>query len=193
MKRLSTLLILITASVVTAEHSPLEITKVDTEEISTPIYQNESGERTIQTDAITMDQPQHKQWLCMSVTYKTHAKWTDQLTLEFYALLEDKEKNPMLFKGTTHFVDLPKSREHLAEMYIHFNSYARYAGRKRIKTAIIAKTDGKVIALDKKNSLDDPWWTTAPLHPVGLLHKNQTPFGAVHAEYSESYVPTAME
>ncbi len=164
----------------------VRIKDVGTRELHTPFYQNDDGDDSVQISGMPLSQYGNKKWLQISVQYETRPEWIDRLTLEFYLLLPTPEKEKMLFKGIVSYVDIPESREHLAEMYIHFNSYERYYGRGKIQTAVLAKVDGKIVAIDQRNSLKDQWWEGVPSHPAGLLNRLDTPFGVINVEDYEA-------
>ena len=189
MKRLLIALLFTAASAIAAENSGVHINTVKTEALASPLFQNEEGDDTIQISGMELDKPGSKEWLRISAEYETRAEWTDRLTLEFYVLLQRPNRSPTLFKGVVQYVDIPRDRKHLAEMYMHFNSYARHAGRGKIRAAVIAKVAGKTVAIDKQNSLDDKWWETMPTHPVELLSRLQTPFAIVNTDRYEAQVP----
>ena len=92
----------------------------------------------------------------------------------------------MLFKGVVNYVDIPEDRDHLAEMYMHFNSYERCYGRGKIQTVVLAKVDGQIVSIDKRNSLDNKWWENVPAPPCGLLNRLDTPFWVVNADDYET-------
>lgn len=191
MKNLMMILLLIGASAFAAETQPdIEFNEVDTQEIQTPLYQDEDGGDTIQVNGISIHQSNEKTWLRVAAHYETRPEWIDHLTLEFYVLMPNSGKEPVLFKGVVNYVDIPAGRDHLAEMYMHFNSYERYSSRGRsIKSAVLAKIDGQVVAVDKRNSMNNKWWETIPAHSGGLLNRLDTPFRIINFESVEAQPP----
>jgi len=184
MKKLLTILLFVSFSVIAAEKEKLPditIGDVETQDLSAPLYQGEDGDDTLYAPGIIFSSNREKKWLRVSVDYATRPEWIDRLTLEFYVLLPSPNDEKILFKGVASYVDVPEGRKHLAEMYMHFNSYERYYQRGKIRTAVLAKVDGEIISIDDKNSLDDKWWETIPLHPCGLLNRLDTPFRVVNA------------
>lgn len=188
MKKWILILLLATQWIAEAEEPrpDVRIEDVDARELHTPLFQNEDGDDSIQVSGMPLTQIGNKEWLQISVHYETRPEWIDRLVLEFYALMPTPEKEKRLFKGAVQYVDIPKGRDHLAEMYMHFNSYERYYGRGRIQTAVLAKIDGEIIAVDKQNSLEDPWWEKLPAHPRGLLNRLNTPFAVINVEQYEA-------
>jgi len=176
------LFLVIGTSAVAAETLPnIEFNDVDTQEIQTPLYQNEDGDDTIQIHGMSLHQNNNKTWLRVAAHYETRPEWIDRLTLEFYVLMPNSGKEPVLFKGVVNYVDIPEGRDHLAEMYMHFNSYERYSSRGRsIRSAVLAKLDGQIVAVDKRNSLDDKWWETIPSSSGELMNRLDTPFRIIN-------------
>ncbi len=184
MKKLLAVLLFVSLSVVAAEkveRPDITINDVDTQELSAPLYQGDDGDDTLYIPGIPLYSSREKKWFRISVDYETRPDWIDRLTLEFYVLLPGREEEPILFKGEVSYVDIPEGRKHLAEMYMHFNSYERYYRRGKVRTAVLAKVDGEIVAIDDRNSLDDKWWENIPLHPCGLLNRLDTPFRVVNA------------
>jgi len=188
MKNLFIVLLLVASSAYAEEKArpDVEIEDVEIRELHTPLYQNDDGDDSIQVSGMAINQYGNKKWLQIAVHYETRPEWMDRLTLEFYVLLPTPEKETLLFKGIVQYVDIPESRDHLAEMYMHFNSYERYYGRGKTRTAVLAKIDGKIVAVDKRNSLENKWWEEVPAHPRGLLNRLDTPFRIVNAEDYEA-------
>ena len=178
------LILFLSGSITVAANDPspvIKITKIETIELASPLYQNDDGDDSIQVDGTSIDDSTRTQWLRISARYETRPEWLDRLTLEFYVLMPDSETSGMLFKGAVHYVDIPRGRNHLAEMYIHFNSYNRYKKRRgKIKTAVVAKIDGARVSMDNQNIAEELWWENKPTHPAGLLNRLNTPFGVVN-------------
>jgi len=195
MKKLIIILLCMTATSASfAKHKDgtrpiIEIEKVEAQEVGTPVHRGDNNGDTLQIPGISLNQSRREKWLQVSVEYETRPEWMDRLTLEFYVLMPNPEKEDALFKGVVSYVDIPKGREHAAVMYMHFNSYARNYGRGKIRTAVLAKIDGKVVAVDEDSSLDDPWWENTDVNRCGLLNRLDTPFRVVNEERFESQDP----
>lgn len=186
-KILATLLALSTLTALAETKWPdVNVNDVDNETVDSPVFQNEEGEDSLYVGGITLDQGSRKEWLRVSARYETRPEWIDALTLEFYVLLTDGSGTKNLFKGTVDYIDIPKNREHLAEMYMHFNTYARFYNRGSIKSAVIAKVDGKEVSIDRRNSLDDRWWEKYEAHTGRLLNRLDTPFRIVNVNHYEA-------
>jgi hypothetical protein len=157
----------------------IKIERVETTEPGTPLYQNEEGTDTIQARGILQTSSSTKKWFRIAAEYSTQAEWTDRLTLEYYVLFPE---GTHVFKGVINYVDIPKGREHLSEMYMHFNSYARHSKRGVIQYAVIALADGKQVSVDTNKKTPENWWKKLPVHPCGLLDRNMTPFVVFNVE-----------
>ena len=97
--------------------------RVETSEPSTPVYQDEEGLETIQIKGMSQTPVSNRKWFRIAAEYSTDAEWLDRLTLEYYVLFPGATN---VFKGTVNCIDIPRGRDHLSEMYLHFNSYARH-------------------------------------------------------------------
>jgi len=162
--------------------SAIKVNGVEVRELSAPIHQNDNGDDTIQVRNTALKRGGNETWLQISVRYETRPEWLDHLTLEFYVLMPTPSPEGTLFKGVVHYVDIPKGRDHLAEMYMHFNTRKRYSRRGKIRTAVLAKTNGTIVGIDQNNSPEDPWWETAPAGSHALLNRLDTPFRIVNEE-----------
>ncbi|MDK2857385.1 MAG: hypothetical protein PWQ29_898 [Verrucomicrobiota bacterium] len=164
----------------------LKFDEVEISEPGTPLYQDSDGNDTIQIDGIDLASSDEKKWFRIAAKYETRPKWLDRLTIEYYVLMPTPENTKILFKGVVNYVDIPKGREHRSEMYMHFNSYARYhKKREEVQYAVLARIDDKIVAI-KTNGTGEEWWTKYPVHSCGLLNRLDTPFRAVNAEQYEA-------
>jgi len=162
-----------------ASAQDVRINRVDTSEPFTPIYQDEDGQDTIQVRGLNQTFSSNKKWFRIAAEFESREEWTDRISFEYYVLFPDHQK---VFKGVVHYVDVPHGREHVSEMYMHFNSYARYYKRGTILYAVIAMVDGKQVAVDTNKRSPENWWKDLPVHPCGLLDRHQTPFGVFDVE-----------
>ena len=153
--------------------------RVGTSEPFTPLYQDEDGLDTLHVKGMTQSSASNRKWFRIAAEYSTDAEWLDRLTLEYYVLFPGATN---VFKGTVHYVDIPRGHEHLSEMYLHFNSYARYYKRGVVQYAVVALIDGKQLAVETNKRLPENWWKNMSIHSCGLLDRNMTPFFVVNAE-----------
>lgn len=193
MKKMFAIIMLFAASVAAENQPIIEIGRVETQEVTTPIHETADGADTIQVSGMPLEPTGRKDWFRVFVHYRTTPKWIDRLTLEFYVLMPSPEKEKVLFKGAVNYVDIPEGRDHLAEMYMHFNTYARHYGYGEIQTAVIAKINGKIVGIDEKNSLDNPWWEDKQAFKCGLLNRLDTPFRVINMELYESQDPCVWQ
>jgi len=163
----------------TAFAQEVRISRVDTSEPFTPIYQDQEGLDTIQVRGLNQNFSNDKKWFRIASQFESTPEWTDRLTFEYYVLFPDHQK---VFKGVVQYVDIPQGREHVSEMYMHFNSYARYYRRGIIHYAVVVLADGKQIAVDTNKRSPENWWKDLAVHPCGLLDRSQTPFAVFNVE-----------
>lgn len=157
----------------------VKINRVETSEPWTPLYQNEEGLDTIQVRGLMQAGVNNKKWFRIAAEFESRDEWTDRLTFEYYVLFPD-HKN--VFKGVVKYVDIPQGREHLSEMYMHFNSYERYFKRGTISYAVVVLIDGKEVAVETNKRSPENWWKDMTIHPCGLLDRSMTPFVVFNVE-----------
>jgi len=161
----------------------VRLVHVETSEPGTPVYQDEDGLETIQIKGMPQTPASSRKWFRITAEYSTEAEWTDRLTLEYYVLFPGATN---VFKGAVNYVDIPRSRNHLSEMYLHFNRYARHYKHGIIQYAVIALIDGKQMALETNRRLPQNWWKNMPENPCELLDRSMTPFAVFNAEKFEA-------
>lgn len=171
---------------ITAKAQNVAVIRVETSEPRTPVYQNEEGLETIQVKGLVQTATSDKKWFRITAEYSTATEWTDRLTLEYYVLFSGETN---VFKGLVNYIDIPRGREHLSEMYLHFNRYARHYKRGEIQYAVVALIDGKQVAINTNKTKPENWWKTLPVHPGELLDRNSTPFGVFNIEKFEAQDP----
>jgi len=157
--------------------------RVETSEPYTPVYQDEEGLDSVLVKGIAQTATGDKKWFRIAAEYSTGSEWLDRLTIEYYVLFPGGTN---VFKGTVNYVDIPRGREHLSEMYLHFNSYARHYKRGTIEYAAVALIDGRQAAVETNKHKPENWWKEMPVHPRGLLDRNMTPFVIFNMEKSEA-------
>lgn len=153
--------------------------RAETTEPFTPTYQSEDGLDTLQVKGLKTSSFSSKKWFRIAAEYSTDAEWINRLTIEYYVLFPGETT---VFKGAVNYVDVPRGREHLSEMYLHFNSYARHCKRGVIQYAVVALIDGKPVAVETNRRLPEGWWKTLPVYPYGLLDRSSTPFAVFNVE-----------
>lgn len=154
---------------------PVIIREVEITEPQTPVYQTDDGEETLQAAGMKQPAVNAEKWFRIAACFETRPAWLDRLTLEYYVLLPSPGGQPVLFKGTVGYSDIPAGRDHPSDMYLHFNTWKRYGKRGSISYAVIALIDGKEVSV-KTNRQPDNWWKSIQPHPGGLLNRKDTPF-----------------
>jgi hypothetical protein len=161
----------------------VKISGVKISEPLTPVYQGEDGSDTILAKGTLNESTGVRKWFRISAEYETGAEWTDQLTLEYYVLFPGGKQ---VFKGTVSYIDIPRGRNHLSEMYMHFNSYARHYKHGTVHYAVVALLNGRQVSLETSKKTPENWWKELPAHPCGLLDRNMTPFSVLNVEKFEA-------
>ncbi len=170
-----------------AENKPIKFFNVKTSELRTLLYQTEDGDDSIQVDNVEIVSDNDETWFRIVGTYDSSPEWIDKLTIEFYVQFPPIETEPLLFKGSVTCVDIPRGRNHRCAMYMHFNTYKRYYKRGKVRYAVIARINGKEIAVETNNKKTD-WWKGSPIIPNKLLNRNRTPFSVLNMEEHENEI-----
>ena len=164
---------------ITAGAQNVSVIRVETSEPRTPVYQNEDGLETVQVKGLAQTSGSDKKWFRITAEYSTATEWTDRLTLEYYVLFPGETN---VFKGIVQHMDIPQGRNHLSEMYLHFNRYARHYKRGEIQYAVVARIDGKQVSVNTNKNKPENWWKALSTHPGELLDRNATPFVVFNIE-----------
>ena len=164
---------------ITAGAQNVSVIRVETSEPRTPVYQSEDGLETVQVKGLAQTSTSDKKWFRITAEYSTAAEWTDHLTLEYYVLFPGETN---VFKGAVQYMDIPQGRNHLSEMYLHFNRYARHYRRGEIQYAVVAQIDGKQVSVNTNRNKPENWWKALSTHPGELLDRNATPFVVFNIE-----------
>jgi hypothetical protein len=168
---------------ITARAQDVSFIRVETSEPRTPVYQNEDGLETVQAKGLIQTSGSDKKWFRIAAEYSTATDWIDLLTLEYYVLFPGATN---VFKGVVQYMDIPQGRNHLSEMYLHFNRYARHYKRGEIQYAVVALINGKPVAVHTNKNKPENWWTTRTVHLGELLNRSATPFVVFNIEKFEA-------
>lgn len=188
MKNLLIILLLVANSLIAAakEHPDVEFKDVKASEVYTAAYTGSDGDDTVQVRGLRLDATSNRKWFRISAAYETRPEWIDRLSIEYYVLMPSPDQKEVLFKGVVNYVDIPQSREHLSEMYMHFNSYERHYGRGDIEYAVVVLIDGKEMAAKTSRKEPKDWWKSMTPHPCELLNRLDTPFRVINVEKYEA-------
>ena len=161
-----------------------KIEKVELFEPYTPLYvDGEEGLTTIQVRGLVATGTSDKKWFRIVTEYSTSAEWLDRLTIEYYVLFPGET---VVFKGVLNYIDLQEKRDHLSEVYLHFNTYARHYARGTIQYAVVVLIDGKQVDFQTNKRSPENWWKEMPVNPCGLLPREFTPFVVFNVERFEA-------
>jgi hypothetical protein len=176
-------MILLALNLSAQEERPLvNIRNVDITEPKTPVYSDSEGEDTLQITGMLQTSGNSEKWFRIVAEFETRPEWLDRLTLEYYVLLPSRDGKEVLFKGIVNYVDIPEGRDHISDMYLHFNTYKRYYKRGGVDYAVIALVDGKIVSMKTNKKEPENWWKEISPHPCGLLNRLDTPFRVFNVE-----------
>lgn len=192
MKRLIFLLLLtFFCCQVKADSPPVRIRGVECSEPCSPVFLNEDGEETVLVSGMDVDFSGEKKWFRIAVFYDTEPEWIDRLTIAVAVRFPGEQGNQTVFRNAIRYVDIPAGREHCCEMFLHFNTYARYYRQGRIQYATVIQIDGKTVASKTGGGGKPGWWMRNENDWRPLLRRDQTPFLLFNADRHEAFEPAA--
>jgi hypothetical protein len=126
-------------------------------------------------------------WLRIRAEYDTAELWSDEITFTFYALLKAKRQEDVgptgkqfnLFRGSVTYVDVPKGSRHYSDMFLHPDTYTRFAGADKgavEKVAVVVSVGGQMAAVLSDPADNRRWWDEHAPMPATLLNLEQTPY-----------------
>ena len=170
-----------------AQNADFVIKKVDVDFVQTPDFQvNANPIRPV---------GQRKNWAKIDVTFDAAPDYTDEVTINYYALLA----NHLLVGHVTH-INVARGRELHSVMFISPQALDRITkGNKALnKTSFtnIAVTVGTAPAMSIANfkpGARGEWWAVPDMKPEEglLLNKNETPFAPLGWDYYEASKPAS--
>jgi len=176
------LAVLLAVTTHAADRPDIQIKDVDMSEVVTPAYHDENGNDTIQVYTMTLDSTTRRKWFRISTEFETRPEWIGQLVFEYYVFMPTPDDKELMFKGVVPYINIPERRDHISEMYMHFDAYKRFYDRGKINYAVLIKKDGEVVAMESSNEKPAEWWVQRPVHPYTLRTRLQTPFRVINVE-----------
>ena len=170
--------------------------------IGTPSFQYQTGSGGQLLPPIAK---KPRRWAVIEMKFATYAKWQDELTLNWYVLLDytkAKEKDPKaevakysFYNLQTRYVNLPQG-SHMACACLDPSTVERY-GEPCTISVVISNKEGDELATftDDTVSLPEKWWendkimsavdkkTKKPLieRRAGLVDRSKTPFALINS------------
>lgn len=109
-------------------------------------------------------------WAQIDVQYRSDKDWTNEVTLQFYVLL-----NRTLLKGRVTQINISKGQRHFAGVYIHPTTIERYGEVQKVAVQLLYK--GEVMDSDQwPQKTKKEWWNQSPAQEGFLKKHFQTPF-----------------
>lgn len=135
-----------------------------------------------------------REWALFEVKYSTSAKWTDELTFNYYVMTqgEDDEGKKVynFYTVTTRYIDIPKG-DHMSCSAIAPSQIERYGDPVALAVEIIDK-DGEVADVKSESTINFPskeWWkdsrvldNPATKRREGLVDRSKTPFALINID-----------
>ncbi len=177
-------------------NTEFQITKIEPAFVDSPNY---TGPRYDKRGA------KAKAWLEVEVTFDwqprlKEPKYTEELTANFYILLDNKSKdNPKgtLLAGAVNLASIPQEKGMHTVVYVSPRTLERFFDGKAPVSAAQAVTDigvtmskqGQVVASTSWKSKSGEWWPQFQQTPGFVLNKNETPFAPLAWDYYEAIKP----
>lgn len=167
-----------------AQKDVLRLSKVKQTKLHSPEY------KVTRTPSSPQIAKGTQQWLELSVLYQTSPTWLDQLTVNFFVLLNDSESTPpykMLTLSTTY--SMISKGKHIAAAYIPPVVLARYGAPRDVYVEFSTTVAARVVGVATEET--PPRWK--PLPPVSdlLFNRLQTPFAWLNSDDYELITPSA--
>jgi len=139
--------------------------------------------------------PRSQQWLEVEVDFSSAVDWTDELTVNYFILLDGQ----CLTGAVTH-IDIPKGRDLYSVMYVSPYTIGRILNGQPLNSQDIQDvgvqlvSKGQVVVTKSfKARGAQEWWQNLPQVPGKVLNKDQTPFGPlIWDRYVQIKVPTTQ-
>lgn len=116
-----------------------------------------------------------QKWGMITVHYNSKPTWADDITFKYFVLVQPTKGRTSMLTGNLTYVSVYQGLDHLAYMFIHPNTLARYGKVKRIMVEIWYKG---VLADSKQwpSKTASRWWNqVAPIQGT-LRPRFYTPF-----------------
>lgn len=134
-----------------------------------------------------------REWALFEVKYSTSAKWTDELTFNYYVMTkgEDGDKKEMFnfYTTTVRYIDIPKG-EHMSCAAIPPSQIERYGKPVAVALEIVDK-DGEIADSKSETTMKfpDKWWKSNTVldspkvtRRQGMVDRSKTPFALVNID-----------
>jgi len=110
-------------------------------------------------------------WIEMEALYATRKSWTNEITLEFYALT----KTNVVLKGKISQVNIPEGARHYGVMYLHPTTVQRFGDVERV--AVRLYEQGVLLDTEQWPEYSKKeWWTKYAANEGHLKKLSETPF-----------------
>ena len=167
----------------------IRLRSIEAKTINSPEYSVDVRSESVKRDGSL-------KWLMVEAIYDTMPKWTDEITLTFYVVLEGKPedlpegaKKFNLFSGSVTVVNVPKTKEAETTMFLDPYTLARYGEPTHV--AVVINIDGQLAAgmAEPSSSAESQWWTKETPNQTPLLTRDKTPYAFVEIDKQNTIKP----
>ena len=134
-----------------------------------------------------------REWALFEAKYSTSAKWTDELTFNFYVMTKGVDENKKeifnFYATTVRYIDIPKG-DHMSCAAIPPSQIERYGKPVAVALEIIDK-DGEIADSKSETTIKFPekWWKNSTVldsakvkRRPGMIDRSKTPFALVNID-----------
>ncbi len=135
-----------------------------------------------------------REWALFEVKYSTSAKWTDELTFNYYVMTKGKsdegEEIFNFYTTTVRYIDIPKG-DHMSCVAIAPSQIERYGEPVAVALEIIDQ-EGEVADRKSESTIPFPkeeWWKDSAVidnpkvkRREGLVDRSKTPFALINID-----------
>jgi len=167
----------------------IRLRSIEAKTINSPEYSVDVRSESVKRDGSL-------KWLMVEAIYDTMPKWTDEITLTFYVVLEgnpedlpEGAKKFNLFSGSVTVVNVPKTKEAETTMFLDPYTLARYGEPTHV--AVVINIDGQLAAgmAEPSSSAESQWWTKETPNQTPLLTRDKTPYAFVEIDKQNTIKP----
>ena len=139
--------------------------------------------------------PRSQQWLEVEVNFMARPEWTDELTFNYFILL-----NGECLTGSVTHIDIPAGRDLYSVMYVSPRTIAKIMNGQPLTGVAIQDVGVQIVSKGEvlvtksyKTRGATQWWQNQQQVSGKVLNKDQTPFGPlIWDRYEQLKAPVAQ-
>ncbi|MBN1521251.1 MAG: hypothetical protein JW928_01860 [Candidatus Aureabacteria bacterium] len=113
-------------------------------------------------------------WTEIRLEFDTKVKWVDELTVRYFALVEDVKGQDILYGDIT-YLNVPSGKAHISSLFVHPATMAKYGKIISVHCEIWAQGKLRDVA-DIPSKPAKKWWEMKPPIKGQMVPKFYTPY-----------------